>query len=137
MLPLLPFLAGVAAGAFAVNALRRSDVQGGIQRARRAVREAADASMQRARRRSAQWCERWCRTDGDADAPEAEDIEMVDASGDACDDDAPRRRSIRRGGRRRAHREEPERSPDAEDNAAEDSTPAAEADGGSEASERA
>lgn len=136
MFPLLPFIAGVATGAFAVNALRRSEVQGGLRRARRAVREAADASMQRARRSSAQWRERWCRADDEADAPEAEDIEMVDAStGDEPGADAPRRRRTRRSVHRRTRQEEPDNGLEAEDGAsAEDDAPAREAAGESDES---
>ena len=137
MLPLIPFIAGVAAGVVAANAWRRGDVQGGLQRASRAMRDAADESMRRVRRSSAQWRARWeAAADGDAPAADAgDDIEMVNAAGDEPDADAPRRRSSsarRGGGRRRMRREEPDSGFD------EDDAPAGEADGeGSEDGERA
>ncbi len=125
MFPLLPFIAGVATGVFAVNALRRSDVQRGLRRARRVVREAADASVQRARSSSAKWHEYWSRTDDEADAPGTEDKEVVDATfDDKQGADAPRRRT-RRGGHRRTRQEEPDNGLEAKDAASEAANDAA------------
>ena len=48
MLPLLPFVAGVAVGVYAANALRRSDVRENLQRTAKTLFDAAQAFMQRA-----------------------------------------------------------------------------------------
>lgn len=128
MLPLLPFVAGVAVGVYAANALRRSDVRENLQRTAKTLFDAAQASMQDLKQRSGQWraqCEQW----GRAHAPdmdeegEQEDVADSDLDDDACEPQ-PRRRSTRRGGRRRARREEPDSGFDAEDDA-----PASEMDG--------
>ena len=118
MLPLLPFVAGVAVGVYAANALRRSDVRENLQRSAKTLFDAAQASMQDLKQRSEQWraqCEQW----GQAHAPDVdEEGEQEDAADSDLDDDAyeaPRRRSTRRGGRRRARREEPDSGFDAED----------------------
>lgn len=120
MLPLLPFVAGVAVGVYAANALRRSDVRENLQRSAKTLFDAAQASMQDLKQRSEQWraqCEQW----GQARAPDMdEEGEQEDAADSDLDDDAyeaPRRRSTRRGGRRRARREEPDSGFDAEDDA--------------------
>ena len=125
MLPLIPFIAGVAAGAFAANALRRSDVRENLQQTAKTLFDAAQATMQDLQQRSGQWraqCERW----GQAYAPDMDDEDEQGAADSELDDDEPqpRRRSTRRGGRRRTRREEPDSGFDAEDDA-----PASEMDG--------
>lgn len=124
MLPLLPFVAGVAVGVYAANALRRSDVRENLQRSAKTLFDAAQATVQQC---SEQWraqCEQW----GQAHAPDVdEEGEHEDAADSDLDDDAyeaPCRRSTRRGGRRRSRREEPDSGFDAEDDA-----PASEVDG--------
>ena len=136
MLPLLPFVAGVAAGVYAAKALRRSDVQDSLRRAAGALREAADITLQQMRSDSAQWRERWNYDGAYADAPDDSDMETPDAVRDGCDEccaEAPRRRrATRRGGRRYSRREESDSGFDTEDDA-----PAAEAGDEDDASERA
>ena len=120
MLPLLPFVAGVAVGVYAANALRRSDVRENLQRTTKSLFDAAQASMQHLQQRSEQWraqCERW----GQAHAPDMDEEGEQDAADSDLDDNAyepqPRRRSTRRGGRRRSRREELDSGFDAEDDA--------------------
>lgn len=119
MLPLLPFVAGVAVGVYAANALRRSDVRENLQRTTKSLFDAAQASMQHLQQRSEQWraqCEQWrqARASDMDEEGEQEDAADSDLDDDACEPQ-PRRRSTRRGGRRRARREEPDSGFDAED----------------------
>ena len=61
MLPLLPFVAGVAVGVYAANALRRSDVRENLQRTAKTLFDAAQAFMQQC---SEQWVARAVRIMG-------------------------------------------------------------------------